>query len=147
MTARGRPKAELVVSGSDREALKRLARQPSTPQAIAERARIVLAWRMGRPTRRSPTVSGYQMERQLARRAVRCERIDEHVRPVRSHRGPPGGRLLQRRAVLVCRERRRIYAGAHVAVEDHPVLIGATLVASVDGVAANQAATRIHRHP
>jgi transposase len=43
MTARGRPKAELVVSGSEREALKRLARQPSTPQAIAERARIVLA--------------------------------------------------------------------------------------------------------
>jgi hypothetical protein len=31
------------VSGSEREALKRLARQPSTPQAIAERARIVLA--------------------------------------------------------------------------------------------------------
>jgi hypothetical protein len=30
MTARGRPKAELVVSGSEREALKRLARQPST---------------------------------------------------------------------------------------------------------------------
>jgi hypothetical protein len=26
---------ELVVSGSEREALKRLARQPSTPQAIA----------------------------------------------------------------------------------------------------------------
>jgi len=73
---------------------------------------------MGRPTRRSPTVSGYQMERQLARRAVRCERIDE-----------------------------RIYAGAHVTVEDHPVLVGATLVASVDGVAANQAATRIHRQP
>src|SRR3954463_14815227 len=43
MAARGRPKAELVVSGSEREALKRLARQPSTPQAVAERARIVLA--------------------------------------------------------------------------------------------------------
>src|SRR3954451_23482808 len=43
MAARGRPKAELVVSESEREALKRLARQPSTPQAVAERARIVLA--------------------------------------------------------------------------------------------------------
>src|SRR3954454_14640454 len=43
MAARGRPKAELVVSGSEREALRRLARQPSTAQAVAGRARIVLA--------------------------------------------------------------------------------------------------------
>src|SRR5512132_2469869 len=42
-TARGRPRAELVMSGSEWEALKRLARQPSMPQAIAERGRIVLA--------------------------------------------------------------------------------------------------------
>jgi hypothetical protein len=33
----------LVVSGSEQEALKRLACQPSTLQAIAERAPIVLA--------------------------------------------------------------------------------------------------------
>ena len=33
----------MVVSGTEREALKRLARQPSMLQAIAERARIVLA--------------------------------------------------------------------------------------------------------
>jgi transposase len=43
MAARGRPKVELVVSESEREALRRLSRQPSTPQAVAERARIVLA--------------------------------------------------------------------------------------------------------
>ena len=43
MAARGRPKAELVISEAEREMLSRLARQPSTPQAVAMRARIVLA--------------------------------------------------------------------------------------------------------
>jgi hypothetical protein len=70
MTARGRPKAELVVSGSEREALKRLARQPSMPQAIAERARIVLACADGQTnTAVADRLGGYQMERQLARLA------------------------------------------------------------------------------
>ena len=43
MASRGRPKAELVVSEAEREALVRLARRPSVSQAVAERARIVLA--------------------------------------------------------------------------------------------------------
>jgi transposase len=43
MAFRGRPKAELVVSAAEREALGRLARRPSASQAVAQRARIVLA--------------------------------------------------------------------------------------------------------
>ena len=39
---RGRPKAELVVSGEQRAALERWARRPKTAQALASRARIVL---------------------------------------------------------------------------------------------------------
>jgi transposase len=40
---RGRPKAELVVSEQERGELERLSRRPKTAQAIALRARIVLA--------------------------------------------------------------------------------------------------------
>jgi transposase len=40
---RGRPKAELVVSEAERHELERLSRRPKTAQAIALRARIVLA--------------------------------------------------------------------------------------------------------
>src|SRR5882724_9634911 len=40
---RGRPKAELVVSEEERHELERLSRRPKTAQAIALRARIVLA--------------------------------------------------------------------------------------------------------
>src|SRR5436189_6285452 len=39
---RGRPKAELVVSGEQRAALERWARRPKTAQALASRGRIVL---------------------------------------------------------------------------------------------------------
>jgi len=39
----GRPTAELVVTGEEREALERWARRPKTAQALAQRARIVLA--------------------------------------------------------------------------------------------------------
>src|SRR6185369_10580824 len=43
----GRPKAELVVTEAEREALERWARRPKTAQALAQRARIVLACATG----------------------------------------------------------------------------------------------------
>jgi transposase len=43
MAARGRPKAELQLSGDEREALERWARRPTSAQALAQRCRIVLA--------------------------------------------------------------------------------------------------------
>ena len=45
----GRPKAELVVTAAEREALERWARRPKTAQALAQRARIVLACSTGVP--------------------------------------------------------------------------------------------------
>src|SRR2546429_6704630 len=43
----GRPTAEVVVTGEEREALERWARRPKTAQALAQRARIVLACATG----------------------------------------------------------------------------------------------------
>src|SRR5436309_8632522 len=43
----GRPTAELVVTGEEREALERWVRRPKTAQALAQRARIVLACASG----------------------------------------------------------------------------------------------------
>ncbi len=43
MATRGRPKAELVLSGEERETLERWARRPTSAQALAQRCRIVLA--------------------------------------------------------------------------------------------------------
>jgi transposase len=43
----GRPKAQLVVSDDERETLQRWARRPTTAQALAQRARIVLACASG----------------------------------------------------------------------------------------------------
>ena len=43
----GRPTAELVVTGEERETLERWARRPKTAQALAQRARIVLACATG----------------------------------------------------------------------------------------------------
>jgi transposase len=43
MARTGRPKAELIVSGAEREALERWSRRPSSAQALALRSRIVLA--------------------------------------------------------------------------------------------------------
>ena len=49
MAERGRPKAELVLTGLEREELERYARRPKTAQALALRARIVLASAAGAP--------------------------------------------------------------------------------------------------
>src|SRR3954453_5968117 len=49
MARTGRPKAELVLSEAEREALERWARRPSSAQALALRARIVLASASGAP--------------------------------------------------------------------------------------------------
>jgi hypothetical protein len=45
--ALGRPKAELVVTAMEREVLEQWARRPKTAQALAWRARIVLACATG----------------------------------------------------------------------------------------------------
>src|SRR3989442_1276503 len=45
---RGRPKAPLTLSDEERETLERWARRPTTAQALAQRARIVLACVSGR---------------------------------------------------------------------------------------------------
>src|SRR5262245_34172424 len=45
----GRPKAELVVGADERVTLERWARRPKTAQALALRARIVLASATGAP--------------------------------------------------------------------------------------------------
>jgi transposase len=47
MARTGRPKAELVVSEAEREALERWARRPSSAQALALRSRIVLGCAAG----------------------------------------------------------------------------------------------------
>jgi transposase len=44
---RGRPKADLSVSGEEQEALERWARRPKTAQGLAQRARIILACARG----------------------------------------------------------------------------------------------------
>src|SRR5207245_3617764 len=45
---RGRPKAPLTLTDEERETLERWARRPTTAQALAQRARIVLACVSGR---------------------------------------------------------------------------------------------------
>src|SRR5262245_3024734 len=45
--ALGRPKAALVVTASERDVLEQWARRPKTAQALAQRARIVLACATG----------------------------------------------------------------------------------------------------
>jgi hypothetical protein len=47
---RGRPMLELTLTSDERETLERWARRPTTAQALAQRARMVLASADGRPT-------------------------------------------------------------------------------------------------
>ncbi len=47
MARTGRPKAELVLSDEEQAELTRLARRPKSAQALASRARIVLACATG----------------------------------------------------------------------------------------------------
>jgi transposase len=46
---RGRPKSPLTLTDEERETLERWARRPTTAQALAQRARIVLACTSGKP--------------------------------------------------------------------------------------------------
>src|SRR6059036_3645852 len=46
---RGRSMPELKVSADERETLERWARRPTTAQALAQRARMILACAEGRP--------------------------------------------------------------------------------------------------
>ena len=55
--ALGRPKTTLVVTTTERETLAQWARRPKTAQALAQRARIVLACAAGaspRPSTSAP---------------------------------------------------------------------------------------------
>ena len=47
----GRPKTELVVTADERHTLEQWARRPKTAQALARRARIVLACATGKTNR------------------------------------------------------------------------------------------------
>ena len=47
MARGGRPKAELVLTDEERSVLERLVRRRKSAQALALRARIVLALRLG----------------------------------------------------------------------------------------------------
>jgi hypothetical protein len=55
MAERGRPKAPLTLTDDERRTLERWSRRAKTAQALALRAKIVLACAEGRPTRRSPS--------------------------------------------------------------------------------------------
>src|SRR4029453_16046505 len=46
---RGRPKSPLTLTDEERETLERWARRPTTAQALAQRARILLACTSGKP--------------------------------------------------------------------------------------------------
>ena len=46
---RGRPMPELMVTTDERATLERWARRPTTAQALAQRARMILACADGRP--------------------------------------------------------------------------------------------------
>src|SRR5438128_1299839 len=59
----GRPTAELVVTGEEREALERWARRPKTAQALAQRARIVLACATGATN--TAVAARFQITRQM----------------------------------------------------------------------------------
>ena len=47
--ARGRPMPEVTLTSDERETLQRWARRPTTAQALAQRARMILACADGRP--------------------------------------------------------------------------------------------------
>src|SRR5665647_347249 len=58
MATRGRPKAELVLTGEERETLERWARRPTSAQALAQRCRIVLACAAGRTNQQVAAAEG-----------------------------------------------------------------------------------------
>src|SRR5437899_10374516 len=95
---RGRPKAPLTLSDEERETLERWARRPTTAQALAQRARIVLACVSGRDNsavavearvtrqpvgrwRRRLVAKRVARPRPEARPGAARETTDEHVGP------------------------------------------------------------------
>src|SRR3954451_7193248 len=63
MARTGRPKAELVLSEAEREALERWARRPSSAQALAQRSRIVLESAAGAPNTGTPERATHDYKR------------------------------------------------------------------------------------
>jgi transposase len=87
MARSGRPKAELVLSEEEREALERWARRPASAQALAQRSRIVLACAAGQTNqavaaaeRVTPQTVGKWRARFVQRRA---EGLPDEPRPGR----------------------------------------------------------------
>src|SRR5258705_2243415 len=87
MAGTGRSKAELALSEAEREALERWARRPSSAQALAQRARIVLACASGETNeavaaveRVTPQTVGKWRQRFVARR---LEGVLDEPRPGR----------------------------------------------------------------
>jgi transposase len=83
--ALGRPKATLVVAATERETLEQWARRPKTAQALAQRARIVLACATGASNttvaarlRVTPQMVGKWRARFVARR---LEGLLDELRP------------------------------------------------------------------
>ena len=58
MATRGRPKAELALSGEERATPERWARRPTSAQALAQRCRIVLACAEGRTNQEVAAAEG-----------------------------------------------------------------------------------------
>jgi hypothetical protein len=58
MPTRGRPKAELVLTGEERETLERWARRPTSAQVLALRCRIVLACAEGLSNQEAAAAEG-----------------------------------------------------------------------------------------
>src|SRR5437899_3849777 len=88
---RGRSMPELKVSADERETLERWARRPTTAQALAQRARMILACAEGRPN--DHVARGERVTRQTVGRCVLASSASGWT-GCSTSRGPaPRGRL------------------------------------------------------
>jgi transposase len=74
MAGKGRPKAELALSGEERETLERWARRPTSAQALAQRCRIVLACAEGLSNQQVAAAEGVNQVTVGKWRSRFCER-------------------------------------------------------------------------
>jgi len=75
MAARGRPKAELVLTEEERSVLERLMRRPKSAQALALRARIVLACASGQTNQTVADKMGVKSPRHRRRAGAVRQRL------------------------------------------------------------------------
>jgi len=74
MAGKGRPKAELALTGEERETLERWARRPRSAQALAQRCRIVLACAQGLSNQQVAAAEGVNQVTVGKWRSRFCER-------------------------------------------------------------------------